>query len=523
MLFFSFTRRFMQNSKLKKTIKELMIQIPILTNETVALKYLEKHNFDINDAINEYKSKNIVDYINLLSKEHNISRNKVAELVETIFIRNFDKIMSEERCILEIKIDPDLGTIFAKRLFNVVSNDTDIDDLFEIKLADMKNHDPLKDYKVGDIYYETYNINDEKNLQKRDVLYIFQQLKQQINEINNQNVYDEWKDKIGEIIKCSVDRRDGSSGFLIDLTKASNSRDREKYVKTFGYLARKETIPGEILKEGESYNFLIKEVKENSKGWPVVLSRADKDYVKKIYSTLVPEIQNGDITINAISRIAGFKVKIAVSSNFISHNPVAICIGPKGSRVKQLSQALNGEKIEIIRYDEDIKKMTILACGVDNVIGLEYLEDKENPNESQMTVIVTDESFPIILGREGKNIKLIAQLLNLKVDLKNLKDAQFEGIIFETIESFGNLNYVSPRYNHQTNDDAMQSYNRLSEYENSEYQVANFNMSNNFQSNNQNDFQNTSEESFYFSEDLKELEEEFLSEIKNVNNDKKDE
>ncbi len=513
----------MQNAKLKQIIKELKIKLPDITNDNVALKLLEKHNYDVREAVIEYKNKKTVDYINLLSKEHNISRNKVSELVESIFIKNFDKIMNEERCILEMKIDHENGSIDGKRLYNVVADGNDIDDLFEIQVSDMKQKDHSKDYKVGDIYRELYDINDEKNLQKKDILYIFQQLKQQINEINNQNVYDEWKDKIGEIIKCSIDRRDGSSGFLIDLTKASNVRDREKYVKTFGYLSKKDAIPGEILKEGESYNFLIKEVKEHSKGWPVILSRADKNYVKKIYSTLVPEIQNGDIVINAISRIAGFKVKIAVSSSFISHNPVAICIGPNGSRVKQLSQALNGEKIEIIRYDEDIKKMTILACGIENVIGLKYLEDKENPNESQMIVIVSNESFPVILGREGKNIKLIAQLLNLKVDLKNLKDANFEGIEFESIESFGNLNYVPPKYDYQNNNDAMDSYNELSDDKKNQIFATNLNTNNVDYSNYENDFNNNSQENFFFSDDLKELEDEFLSEINNIDNDKKDE
>jgi predicted PilT family ATPase len=167
--------------------------------------------------------------------------------------------------------------------------------------------------------------------------------------------------------------------------------------------------------------------------------------------------------------------------------------------------------------------MTILACGVENVIGLKYLEDTENPNESQMIVIVSNESFPVILGREGKNIKLIAQLLNLKVDLKNLKDANFEGIEFEPIESFGNLNYVPPKYDYQNNNDSNNSYNDHSDDKKNQIFATNLSDNNVDYSDYQNNFNNNSQENFFFSDDLKELEDEFLSEINNVDNDKKDE
>lgn len=179
-------------------------------------------------------------------------------------------------------------------------------------------------------------------------------------------------------------------------------------------LPKSRQIPDEVITEGQLVKVYIEGVKDTPKGPKAMISRTHPGLVKRLFESEVPEIYDGTVEIKSVAREAGSRTKIAVFSKDENVDPVGACIGPKGNRVANIVDALCGEKIDIVVYDEDPQKFIAASLAPANVISVEICEDKENACE----VTVPDTQLSLAIGNKGQNARLAARLTGWKIDIK---------------------------------------------------------------------------------------------------------
>jgi N utilization substance protein A len=178
-------------------------------------------------------------------------------------------------------------------------------------------------------------------------------------------------------------------------------------------LAPSEQIPGEVLNVGDVVKVYILEVKKSTKALQLLVSRTHPGMVKKFFSHEVPEIQDGTVVIKSIAREAGSRTKISVYSDNENVDAVGSCVGPKGARVAAVVDALGGEKVDIILYDEDIAKYISAALNPATVSTVKIDEEAKSA-----FVTVPDFQLSLAIGKEGQNARLAARLTGWKIDIK---------------------------------------------------------------------------------------------------------
>lgn len=357
--------------------------------------------------------------IQAIAEQYDVSQAKIADLLMDTIVRTYNKQRPDQK--INVNIDVDKGFINADIEYTVIDNvpEGEYDDFIELPLNEAQKYGT---FKIGDICHVPLNIFNY--FKKQEIMTILQVFKQRLNEINNIKTFEKWSPHIGEIIYCMVEKHDATKGFyVIDLNDGN-----------MGFLSKNESIPTETLVPGQKYKFYVKDVKEQSKGWPIILSRADSHFASKLLELEVPELESGEIVVNKIERIAGFKTKLIVSaSGAVNYDPCAVVVGPKGSRVKAVSDQLNGEKIEVIRYSEDPKQQLINACSAKNLVGIKYIPATEQ-EQAYATLVVNEDVLPLIIGKKGFNIKLISKLLNCNIDISTVAEARERGLDFEPVK-----------------------------------------------------------------------------------------
>ena len=185
-------------------------------------------------------------------------------------------------------------------------------------------------------------------------------------------------------------------------------------------LAPSEQVPGEVLNVGDTVKVYILEVKKSTKALQLLVSRTHPGMVKKFFSQEVPEIADGTVVIKSIAREAGSRTKISVYSDNENVDAVGSCVGPKGARVAAVVDALGGEKVDIILYDEDISKYISAALNPATVSTVTVDEEAKSA-----FVTVPDFQLSLAIGKEGQNARLAARLTGWKIDIKG--DSQVNG------------------------------------------------------------------------------------------------
>lgn len=263
-----------------------------------------------------------------------------------------------------------------------------------------------KRYKVGDIAEIDL---DTKNFGRIAAKVGKNVIVQGINEAMNGSLAQEFTEKQGEIVTGVVQR--------IDLRSSVAVLSIGRYEMN---LPVKEMIPREIIKEGDSLKVFIADVakKENSKGKTyeeVVLSRKNPGLVRRLFELEVPEISDGTVEVMSVAREAGSRTKVAVMSNDPDVDPIGACIGPKRSRINNIINEINGEKIDIIKYNSDPALFVSAALSPAVVFSAEADEKKKT-----CSVIVGDDQLSLAIGKEGQNARLAAKLTGYKVDIRPL-------------------------------------------------------------------------------------------------------
>ncbi|MGI8729775.1 MAG: transcription termination factor NusA [Solirubrobacteraceae bacterium] len=225
---------------------------------------------------------------------------------------------------------------------------------------------------------------------------------QRIREAERDMMFEEYSDRVGELITGIVQQSD-SRYTLVQL------RERVEAL-----LPKSEQVEGERYDHSQRVKAVIKEVSAATKGPSIIVSRRDPELIKKLFELAVPEIADGLVEIANVAREPGYRSKIAVVSHADGVDPVGACVGPRGSRVRMVVSELRGEKIDIIPYNDEPARFVAKALSPARV--REVLVDDEG---KQATVIVPDDQLSLAIGREGQNARLAARLTGWRIDIKS--------------------------------------------------------------------------------------------------------
>ena len=230
---------------------------------------------------------------------------------------------------------------------------------------------------------------------------------QGLREAESGMVYDEYNSKQHEIltgIVTRIDPRTGNASLRIGTgTEATDA-----------LLLAGEQVKGETLVEGQRIKVYLVDVRRQSRGPQVVISRTHPGLVKRLFELEVPEIYDGTVEIRSIAREAGSRTKMAVWSNDANVDPIGACVGPRGQRVNNIVEELRGEKIDIIKYSDDPAEYIAAALAPADVVEVRMAED----GSKACRVIVPDDQLSLAIGKEGQNARLAARLVGYKIDIK---------------------------------------------------------------------------------------------------------
>jgi len=222
---------------------------------------------------------------------------------------------------------------------------------------------------------------------------------QKIREAEKETIFDEYKSKEGEIISGIVQRIERAV-VLIDIGK------------TLGVLNKEEQIPGEFYRPGQRMKFYILKVEESPRGPVILLSRVYPKLISKLFELEVPEVSGGSVVIKSIAREAGFRTKVAVSSSEEGVDPIGSMVGQRGTRIMAVINELGGEKIDIIEWDEDPVKFITNALSPARVLEVKIKE------KNTAKVLVPEDQLSLAIGKDGRNVRLAANLTGWKVDIE---------------------------------------------------------------------------------------------------------
>src|SRR5436190_902335 len=229
---------------------------------------------------------------------------------------------------------------------------------------------------------------------------------QRIREEERRMMYDEYIDRVGEVVTGIVQQAGDRNNVLVDLGKVES------------LLPRSEQVDGERYEQGSRIKAVITEVRSGTKGPQVILSRRDPELIKTLFELEVPEIADGLVTIEGVAREPGYRSKIAVQSHTQGVDPVGACVGPRGSRVRMVVSELRGEKIDIIPWNNEPARFVAKALSPARVREV-YLDD----DGREATVVVPDDQLALAIGKEGMNARLAARLTGWKIDITS--DTEF--------------------------------------------------------------------------------------------------
>jgi len=245
---------------------------------------------------------------------------------------------------------------------------------------------------------------------------------QRVRDAERENVYNEFKDRKGDLISGTVQRLEKGNVY-INIGRAE------------AVLLTKEQIPGESYRQGERLRAYILDVQKSSKGPQIFLSRTHPGFLIKLFEMEVPEISEGIIKIISAAREPGERAKISVYSSSRDVDPVGACVGMRGSRVQNVVQELRGERIDIIPWSQDQAKYVCNGLAPAKISRV-YI-DEENRH---MEVVVADDQLSLAIGKKGQNVRLASKLTGWKIDIKS--ESRMEKISSEILEKFKELPYV---------------------------------------------------------------------------------
>ncbi len=326
-----------------------------------------------------------------VAQEKAIEKEVVLQAIEEA-IQRAARLKYGSELDIRAKLDPVTGHMDLRRVITVVEEVEN--EATEIELATAK-----MDHAEAEIGYEISTPLPPIEFGRVMSQQAKQTIVQKVREAERARQYDEFKDRVGEIINGIVKRVEYGH-IIVDLGRAE------------GVIRREETLPRENVKGGDRIRAYILEVREEPRGSQIFLSRAHPQFMAQLFSQEVPEVYEGIIQIVSVARDPGSRAKIAVYSNDNSIDPVGACVGMRGSRVQAVVNELQGERIDIIPWTDDAATFIVNALQPAEVTKVVIDED-----DNRIEVVVPDEQLSLAIGRRGQNVRLASQLSGWAIDI----------------------------------------------------------------------------------------------------------
>ncbi len=329
--------------------------------------------------------------IEQISKDKGIDRDLLVDTLEEAVRSSVNRKFGEDMDI-EVRYNEDAGEIEVYQFKVVV--DKVKDPSAEITLKEAGEIDP--GVRLNDELGFRLNIEDLGRIAAQSAKQV---IIQRMRDAEQEIIYEEYKDRVGEIVSGIIQRRD-KAGWIINLGR------------TEVLLPKEEQIPRERYKRGDRVQAYITEVRREGRGPQIIVSRSHPEYMASLFKREVPEVDDGTVTILGVARDPGSRAKVAVMSRDRDVDPVGACVGIRGSRIQNIVQELKGERIDIVVWSPDVATYAVNALSPAKVTRITVDED-----EKTLEVVVPDSQLTLAIGRKGQNVKLAAKLLDWKIDI----------------------------------------------------------------------------------------------------------
>jgi transcription termination/antitermination protein NusA len=340
---------------------------------------------------------NVLNALSEITREKNIDKAIIIESLEAGLQSAARKKLGAGANI-DARVDPDTGAMVVERVMTVVEEVDDPDTDIALDEAEIEFGDEVE---IGDEVRYELPLGD---FGRNAILVAKQILVQKVREAERAQIFEEFRDRVDEIIVGTVQQVDRGN-VLVNLGR------------TEALMPYREQIKGERLGQGKTVRAYIIEVLDTVKGPQVILSRSHPGFLKALFHQEVPEIQEGIVTIKGVAREPGTRSKIAVTSNDDRVDPVGSCVGMKGSRVQAVTRELAGERVDIVPWSAEPSLLISRALSPAVVSNIILHRDR-----NEATVIVNDDQLSKAIGKEGKNVRLAAKLTEWKIDLVSARE-----------------------------------------------------------------------------------------------------
>lgn len=354
--------------------------------------------------------------IRTVCEEKGLSYDSVLETIELALAAAYRKDYGQKNQNIKVDFNPENGeskVMDVKTVVEDLPEDYDEDKAKELEIdeseEELRKFNPKteiqlsdakelkKDASVGDELVTELEIPKEYGRMAAQTAK--QVIIQKLREAERDMIYNEFKDKEGEVVSGVVQRREGRN-ILVDLGKAA------------GKLVPEEQIYGERYQPGDKIKVYVKEVRSGSKGAEIILSRTSEEILRKIFYLEIPEVANGLLEIKAVAREAGSRSKVAIWTDQENVDPIGSCVGQRGSRIQTIIAELGGERVDMVEWEEDPKKFIANALSPAKVVSVEI-----NEEDGSALVKVETDQLSLAIGKKGQNVRLAARLTGWKIDI----------------------------------------------------------------------------------------------------------
>ncbi len=340
-------------------------------------------------------NKEFFEAVALMEKEKGIQADYLYEKISEAIVKAARKDYNNKE-VVACTINPEKYEIRVFLNLNIV--DEIMDEDTDILLEDALEH--RADAKVGEMLEIDLDTMQFGRIAAQTAKHV---IRQGIKDAERGQVIKDFQSKTKDLVTAKVGRIDPVTGNVtLEIGKGT------------AVLPKGEQVPGETFTEGQLIKVYISDVKETTRGPSIMISRTHSGLVRRLFEQEVPEIYDGIVAIHSVSREAGVRTKMAVSSTDENVDPIGSCIGPRGARVNSIVEVLGGEKIDIVKYSEDPAEFVGAALAPANVLQVEIIDE----NEKKCQVTVPDHQLSLAIGNKGLNAKLAAKLTGWKIDIK---------------------------------------------------------------------------------------------------------
>lgn len=333
-----------------------------------------------------------------LAAERHLPKEEVLKAIEVALVSAFKKDNWGEGANVSVKLNPNTGEIRASTFKTVVEEVED--ELKEISLSDSKLM--KEDASLGD-HIEMESVTHQASriaaqTAKQVVL-------QRLREAERELVYEEYANRVDDIVSSVVGQAEPGRGLILELDRAE------------AILGIDEQVITERYRRGQRIKVYILGVERSVRGPEILVSRTHKNLLKCLFETEIPEVYNGIVEIRSIAREAGSRSKVAVVATQDGVDPVGSCIGMRGNRIQNIVNELQGEKIDVVRWDRDLQRFISNALSPAEVVNIET-----NEAENSAVVVVPERQLSLAIGKEGQNARLAAKLTGWHLDIKSMAE-----------------------------------------------------------------------------------------------------